>query len=246
MARQFGRLVADRNGVPGELTLAPDAAALADRLGRGEAQLAVFHGFEFAWARRRHPGLRALAVAVTRQRRPTALVVARADAGLDGFAALKGKTLAVPEGTKEYCRLYLERQAPRDRAPDAPGRVTHPASIEDALEDVIDHQADAAVVDAASLEAFRSLKPARAARLRVAASSPQFPAAVVAYCEGSLDDATLTHLKRGLLNAGQTPQGTRVLTLWQLEAFEAPPADYEQQLAEVLREYPPPEAARSK
>jgi ABC-type phosphate/phosphonate transport system substrate-binding protein len=243
MARPFARLVADRAGAPGELALTPDAVALADRLGRGELDLAVFHGFELAWARQRFPGLRPLVVAVTRRRRPAAVVVARADRPGDGFAALQGRTVAVPKGTKEYCRLFLDRRGPHGAAdPHAFGRVTEPANVEDALDDVVDGQADAALVDGTSLDCYRSLKPARAAKLKEAVTSDPFPAAAVA-CRGGLDGAVLERVRQGLLAAGQTRPGARVLSLWQLEAFEAPPADYDEQLAESLRAYPPPAGA---
>ena len=43
-----------------------------------------------------------------------------------------------------------------------------------------------------------------------------------------------------LLDAGQTPRGRQMLTLWKLTGFEPVPADYAQTLADIVRAYPPP------
>jgi ABC-type phosphate/phosphonate transport system substrate-binding protein len=238
IAKPFNRLMAEQTGMAGEVTLAADAEVLARQIDQGHTHLGVFQGFEFAWARLKHPNLQPLVVAVGKQRKPTALIVVRSDSTIDGLAALKGKTVAVAKGTKEYCRLYLERRGPQGDG--CTPKLTEPASIEDALDDVVDGSADAAVVDGASLDCFKTLKPGRAAKLKVSATSGPFPAAVIAYRRGELDPTILQRFEHGLITANRTRQGVNLLGLWRLQGFEAPPADYEQHLTETLKAYPPP------
>jgi len=67
-----------------------------------------------------------------------------------------------------------------------------------------------------------------------------FPAAVVAYRPGILDEATLKRFREGMMNANRTILGRQMLTLWKLTAFEEVPQDYEKVLSEILKTYPAP------
>ena len=43
------------------------------------------------------------------------------------------------------------------------------------------------------------------------------------------------------MRTSQTDDGQRLLTLWKLTAFEAIPADYQQNLTDIRKGYPGPE-----
>jgi ABC-type phosphate/phosphonate transport system substrate-binding protein len=240
----FGALMQSQTGLSGELVQVPGPDALGRQLARGQVELGVFHGFEFAWARTTNPGLRPLMIAVNQQRHLRAYVVVGSASGISTLADLRGKGLALPHGTREHCRLFLDRRC--EACGPTPerffSRLTTPANLEDALDDVVDNLVQATVVDGVALESFKRRKPARFARLKVIQESEVFPAAVVAYQPGTLDEATLERFRSGLVNARKTALGRQLLTLWKLTGFEPVPNDYEQTLAAIAKAYPPPGA----
>ena len=69
-----------------------------------------------------------------------------------------------------------------------------------------------------------------------------FPAAVIAYRPGILDEATLKKFRDGMLGADQTILGKQMLTLWKLTAFAPVPDDYDQTLLDIVKTYPAPTA----
>ena len=115
-----------------------------------------------------------------------------------------------------------------------------PPTVEDALDDVVDNVVQAAVVDGVSLNCYKQRKPSRCEQLKVVERSEIFPAAVVAYHPGILDQATLERFRQGMINANKGALGRQFMTLWKLTAFEPVPPDYEQTLADILKAYPQP------
>ena len=67
-----------------------------------------------------------------------------------------------------------------------------------------------------------------------------FPATVVAYHPGILDEAALRSIRAALKKSPDTPEGRQMLTLWKLTGFEDVPKDYDKDLADILKTYPPP------
>jgi ABC-type phosphate/phosphonate transport system substrate-binding protein len=241
MMQPFGALMEAQTGVGGELVAGGDADVLGQSLAADKVRLGVFHGIEFAWARLKHPQLRPLVIAVNQQRQLYAHVIVRTDNPAAGLADLKDKSLAVPRQTKEHCRVFVyHRCRQRGQEPDAFfSAMPAPASVEDALDDVVDREVEAAVVDGVALECYQRRKPGRFAKLKTVHQSEAFPAAVVAYRPGAIEDATLERFRAGLLGAHQTSLGRQMLTLWKLTGFEAVPAGYEQNLASIAKAYPP-------
>jgi hypothetical protein len=84
-----------------------------------------------------------------------------------------------------------------------------------------------------SKEAYRKLKPGRAARLRTLLRSEAFPAAVVAYHPGALSEDLLTRFRDGLMAAGSTRRGQRLLEMCRITAFQAVPDNYEEMLKAI-------------
>lgn len=248
MMQPFGAILESQTGLAGAMVPAGDAGHLGQLLAEDKVHLGVFHGFEYGWARLKYPQLRPLVIAVNQQRKLQALILVRADAAPGAFAALKSKKLALPAHSREHCHLYLERcckqcgQEPKGFF----GQVTTPDNIEDALDDVVDGLADAVVVDSVSLECYRRRKAARLARLKVLQQSETFPAAVVAYHPGALDDDTFTKFRDGMINANKGALGRQFLTLWKLTGFEPIPNDFDQTVAAIVKAYPPPPSPAGK
>ncbi len=238
----FRDLMDADTGQTGEISTVPDAFALAKQLDAGEVQLGVMPGFQLAWVRAKYPRLRPLTLAVNQDLRLHAFLVVRKDSPAAGVAALKGKTLALPDGTRDHCRLFLERLPPVAGKPEAFfGKITRPTNTEDALEDVVDGTAAAALVDDVALRRFARRKPDRSAQLKELEQSVAFPATAVVYAVGGgLDDDLLGRFRRAMLNVHKTVKGQRVIELWKLSNFAPVPRDYEQMLTAIAKTYPPP------
>ncbi len=240
LARPLKALMESQTGLTGELVLAGDHADLGAQLKDGKVQLGVFHGFEFAWARLKNPGLKPLVIAVSQHRLLHAHLVVRKDSLVHGCCDLKGKVIALPRMSREHCHLYLERRCPGGADPAGFfSRITHPSSADDALGDVVDGLAQAAIVDQIALDDYQQSRPARANQLRVLHQSEPFPAAVVAYQEGTLDDVTLHRFRDGMIGADKTERGQRLLKMCRITRFEEMPADYTRLLEDIARAYPP-------
>src|SRR5262249_4036891 len=156
------------------------------------------------------------------------LVVGR-DCKAEGIADLRGKTLALPKLSREHCRLYLERRCVQPGVCPAKyyGQVTEPGDAEEALDNVVDGTAQAAVIDALAFEAYQRLKAGRCGKLRILQQSEPFPAAVVAYHPGGLPDESLKCLREGMMGAKNNRRGQQMLELCRITSFEGIPDDYD-------------------
>src|SRR5262249_16207139 len=142
---------------------------LALQLKGQTVHLGVFHGFEFAWARKTNPDLKPLMIAIAGKRATRAILVVPHGSPMAKTEDLQGKTLALPLLVREHCRLFVERRCIPDGSPMGKwfGRVTTPKTSECALDDVADGYAQATVVDDVELTAYRNAHPKTAERLRV-------------------------------------------------------------------------------
>ena len=242
MMTPFGAVMQAQTGVRGELVPGGDVNVLADQMAQDKIQLGVFHGIEFAWARLKHPELRPLAVAVNQDRHVRAMLVVRVDNPSVEALQLHDQILALPQQSKLHCHLFADKccDASHKCAAQFFGKVTTPPNSEEALDDVVDKVAAAAVVDGVAFESYKRRKPGRVSKLRVVLTSEIFPTAVIAFKPGSVDEATLNKFREGLVGANHNIMGRQMLTLWKLTAFEAVPDDYETTLVEIIKTYPPP------
>jgi ABC-type phosphate/phosphonate transport system substrate-binding protein len=237
---EFKTILQRETGRPGESLTVKDATALAEQLLRKEVQIGACLGYEFAWVKEKHPELRPLVVAVNQQRYVKALLLVKADGPVKDFAALRGTTLAQARKTKAFCGLFVERrcrQAGSDLK-DFFGQVAAAASVEEAIDDVVDGAAQAVLVDSVGLERYQARKPARFAKLRELERSPPFPPTAVFYLAGGVDESTLDRYRKALLKLDQTPKGQQILLEWKLTRFEPVPTDYEPRLQEIRKHYP--------
>jgi ABC-type phosphate/phosphonate transport system substrate-binding protein len=242
--KAYQNLMQSRLGLPVEAMLVANATTVADRLDRGEAQLGVFQGFEFAWAKVKHPDLQPLVVAVPYHEIRVCLVV-RADSRAESLADLRSDKVAIPAGTRDYVRLFLDKLRSAEPANSHQVEIVKPADADDALEDVIDGKLSGALVTHASLASFQDLKPGRYSRLKVLARSETFPFAVVAYKKGAVDPSLLKRCCDGLSGAEKDGRACVPLRLMRLKGFAPVPTDYSERLDDILRAYPPPNDGKS-
>jgi ABC-type phosphate/phosphonate transport system substrate-binding protein len=241
MMRPFKSLLETQTGITGNIIASGDCDRLGAELRADHVQLGVFHGVEFAWARQKNPRLKPLLIAVNHQPVLRANLLVRRNSRVETVEDLRGKVVALPRLSREHCRLYLERRCtgPGGCPDNYFARVTGPHDSEDALDELYEGKADAAVIDAVDWEQYRKDKPRRSAQLRSLQESEPFPPAVVAYYPGGLDEGLLIRLRDGMIGAKSTPRGQQLLHLCRITSFEEVPADYEQMLASIVRAYPP-------
>jgi ABC-type phosphate/phosphonate transport system substrate-binding protein len=241
----FSALMKAQTGLSNELAAPAPVAELAQQLEDGRLDFAIVQGVEFAWARQQHPRLRSLLILVNERPYRRAHLVVRQDSDATCWAELKGKALAVPAQSREHCLLFYER--PCKSLGQEPehffAKILKTPTLEDALDDVIEGQAQAAVVDEVGLEAYARRKPGRFAKLKELARSELFPDSVVAYRAGALDEHTLHRCREGLLGADKQAQGRLLLMFWRVTSFAPLPAGFEDRLVEIAKAYPAPSQA---
>ncbi|VTS00992.1 phosphate/phosphite/phosphonate ABC transporter substrate-binding protein [Tuwongella immobilis] len=240
VSKPFEQLLTAHTGMNGSMNLYAEADEMARKIRAGELELGVFHGYEFAWMKQKHPELEPLVVAVPMYRKSYACIVVGENSNVTCMADLAGKSVAMPNGVKEFARLYFDRGCNCETGKIKFDKVTNPLSTEDALDDVVDGIVDACVVDATALQSFANRKSGRYKRLKIACESIHFPMTVIACKKGSLSDTLVTRIKAGLTSAQSTAQGRTMMGLWKLAGFEAIPGDFEAQLQRTLKQYPAP------
>ena len=240
----FKAVMRDSTGLCGELAVGADAFSVARDLSGGKLQLGVFHGFEFAWVQQKHPELKPLMIAVNSERTVTAYLLVRKEGAPDSFAGLRGKELGMPKGTKEHCRLYLDRICRGDATcatKDYFAHIVSSANVETALDDLCLGKFDAVIVDSICMEFYKDLKPGCFNRLKVLTHSEVFAPPVIAYREGAVSSETLAKFRNGLRSADKTEMGREMLKMWKITSFDPVPANFAQLLSDSIKAYPPPE-----
>ncbi len=240
----FAMLMQQQTGLTGQIIADGEYTNLSQDLATDKVQLGVFHGVEFAWARLLHPDLKPLMIAVVQQPHLRAFLIVRSDNEAHSLADLKDADLALSRGTREHCRLFLDKYCRKEGHEPKQffGKITCPSNPEDALDKVFEEEVQATVVDNVALESYKRRKPGRFEQLQPMLISEMFPAGVVAYHPGAIDPETLRRFREGMSTANQSALGRQLMTLWKLTAFEPVPADYEKNLTDIAKAYPPPEA----
>jgi len=239
-------LVHSQTGLKSELVLVPTPDEMQSQMQAGRIQFGVFFGFEYAWVQQKSQGLQPLMVAAPVHRPLQAFLIVHATSLAKSLADLKGQTLAVPTGTRDHTRLYAERSCRKEGKAVAEyfGRIVNPPNAEEALHDVADNKTvQAALVDWAGLQCFRARNEGRFKMIKVLEQSQPFPESVVAIWPGAIAPNVVASFKTGMQNARATPLGRQLLTLMAISGFEPVPPNYQQQLAECVKAYPPPELA---
>lgn len=234
--KEFSDLVRDFAGLKCTVTEGINPETSARQLDDEKWHLGVFHGVEFAWVMGKHPKLKPLMIAATRDEPVKALLMVLKDSPVKSLSDLKGKTIS--RMRLLHCRLFSDKEA--GNMMNFFGDVKQTRSVEDALSAVLDGKAEGAVIDTPSLAFYKSIQPGRFKKLRIAAESVAFPPAVIVYHEGTLSDAYLKHLRDSMLKVNQTERGREALENFQVTGFQLVPAGFEQQLKDILQAYPAP------
>lgn len=234
--------IKEETGMDNEIARQKDWKELTDKMVKGEMDVGVYQGYEYAWAQERHADLKPLALAVNVYTYPTAYVVTNRNNKAQKFADLQGQSLAIPLTGQRFLRLFVERQseaAAKKSAEKFFTKIATPDNTEDALDDTVDGVVGAMVVDRAALEAFRRRKPARFRNLKEVIQSPPVLPTLAAYYGNHLDQATLARLRTGLLEANRKEKGETLLTLFRFTGFVDPPSDFDKVLGETRKAFPP-------
>lgn len=235
---EFPDLVKEFTSINSILIQGADPFSAGKKLAAGEWHLGVFQGVEFAWAQSKDKKLQPLTIAVNKQKTIQALLVAAKDSQIASFADLKGKEVHVLMA-REHCRLYAEKGA-GGAAEQFFGKLLPTNNTEEALDNILRGKVQASIVDNSALESYEELQPGRFKRLKVAAKSESFPAAVIAHYEGTLSQQLLNKFRDGMLQANQTEKGRDAMANFRIASFEVVPPDYQRQLDDIVKAYPAP------
>lgn len=238
MSKPLRDLMGKKSGLDGQVEILGDAHTLAEKMTAKQVQFGVFHGFEYAWIAQKHPDIVPLVVTIPPGRKVQACVVVQKDSPTTKLADLKEEVVSIPRGAKAHCLLFLDTQRAGLPTTTAKPKANPGKTAEEVLDAVILGDSAAALVDNAALAGYQSLQPGAYKQLRVLCESEKFPPAVIAYRRGSVDDATIAQVKQSLVTAHQSVTSRPLMMLWNLKGFEAIPADYSQQLAEIRKAYP--------
>jgi ABC-type phosphate/phosphonate transport system substrate-binding protein len=242
MAQPFNTLMKTQTGMKGDMIRSGDALALGKDLAEQKVQLGIFLGYEFAWAKQKYPELEPLMIVINQHKELHAFIVIRADSELTKLSELKDQALALGKGIRPHCHLFLDKCC-KDHCQCEPCnlcKLANTSSMEDALDDVVEGQAQATLVDSVAWESYQRRKPSRFAQLKIFEESGIFPAAVVAHKPGVLTADQIEKFKKGMATAHESVLGRQLLTLWKITNFEPVPENYSQTLKDIVVVYPPP------
>jgi ABC-type phosphate/phosphonate transport system substrate-binding protein len=239
----FTHLMESQTGMKGRVLLLSSPDEVGKNLAENKIQLAVFHGFEFAWEQNKHPEFKPLVIVVKDQNaKLMAQVIVANDGSVNKLEDLKGQPVAIPRGTPEHCRLFLSRRTRSigHRQEKFFGAFSTPPHVAAALDDVVSGKVKATVVDSVAWNNYQWMNPQKAAKLKPLMQSEQFPTGVIAYKEGGLPEADLKRYRDGLTHAHEKSDGMQLMMLWKMKRFDVAPADFQQSLADIAKAYPPP------
>jgi len=240
MSKPLRDMIRKQTGLTGEVEICPDAFALADKMKAKQLHLGVYHGYEFAWLHAAHPELIPLVITVPPAKVLQACVVVHKDAKATCVGDLAGETVLVPRGTKAHCLLYLDSLRAGLPATTAKPQAKSTLTSEEALDAVINGDSAAALLDASAILGYKNLQPGAFQHLKVLCESPTFPPTVLAYTQGALSESTVAKVRTLLTGASQNAAGKPLLMMWNVKGFEDVPADYEEHLARIAKEFPAP------
>ncbi len=238
----LSELVNIQTGIRAQFTVVKDGADMAKRLKEDDLQLGVLHGIEYAWIKDKHPELQPLVLPYNQTIKLKSYLLVRNDCEAKCLEDLKGKTLALPKKTLNHCHLFLHKSIQETGGnPSAYfGPSASPASIEDAIEAVIEGAAVMTVVDGVALDTYKSRKPGRAAKLKVLKESCVFPTAAIIYKPTDANKEMAKKFHDGMITAHEKVMGRQLLTLWRLTNFGTVTPEYPQMLKDILKDYPEP------
>ena len=228
----------------GDLDCKHDAVTITKKLDRKELDFALLHGHEFAWLQKDNPDLKPVVVAQGKNPAEEVYLVVHKDCAATSIADLRGKKIDIPAGSKAYCRVFLDRLC-ADNARSVP--AMHFSAMEKSespaagLDAVCRQKCDAVLVDGYMLEFYKDVRgPVFDKHLRVLKQSEAFPHPIIVYKEGRVDEATVKHVREGMLKVHTNFLGRSLMTLAKFEQFVPMTDGYAKQLESVRASYPAP------
>lgn len=244
-ARPFKETIQKTAGLHGSLSIVEDYKVLAKQLEEKKLDIAVFHGFEYAWIKEANPDLIPFVVTVPNCGKVQACLVVNVASNAKEPKDLKGECIAIHKGMKAHCQMFLDqlrRDLPSDCCrPMKPEGA--PVIADEVLDNVASGYCEAAMVDISSLEAYKNSKPGLGKQLKVLKESELLPSAVVVCRKGSLTPAQIKAISTGLFNCDKNAQGRMFLMFWNLKCFDAPNPEYFELLAKCKIAHPEPKEA---
>ncbi|QVL33035.1 PhnD/SsuA/transferrin family substrate-binding protein [Telmatocola sphagniphila] len=235
----FNKIVYDTTGMNSLVTHDRDWASVAEKLEKGDYEVAVFLGHEFAWAKEKYPDFEPMVCSAPLHKTQQAFFIVKYDNEAKSIADLKDSKIALPHGFVDHSLLYFQSQVRKCLGDDCKlNGVYCPETIEDALNDVINGKASMALTDSASWEYFQNNQPGRASNLKVMCSSEVFPAACIAYRKGKLNPNTVDQMTNGLIGASKNANALALLRMIKLQGFEPISKTYNDELKKIAQLYP--------
>jgi ABC-type phosphate/phosphonate transport system substrate-binding protein len=244
----FKSVMKKATDLDGNITSKLTSTEIADKLAAKQLDFGIFHAHEFAWAQKKYPEIKPLMIAADKQPVEQVYIIVHKSDGIKSFADLRGKKIDVPLGTKEHCRLFLQKRC-ADVGAKMPGDffagIEKSDSKKVALDKVAQEKVAAALIDRNGLEFYKDIRgPVFEKNMRVLEQSGDFPPAVLAYLPNGIDAKILDQFKTGLLKVHTIPEGKEMMKSWNVDEFQIAPADYAKTAAALLKAYPPPGSAK--
>jgi ABC-type phosphate/phosphonate transport system substrate-binding protein len=243
-ARPFKEMIQKTLGMDGSLVKAKDYKVLADQLKAKQVDIALFHGFEYAWIKEKTTEKELIPLVVTLPKcgKVQACLVVNVASKATGPKDVKG--VAIHKGLKAHCQMFLDRireGLPEDRCCPIEVKGTLPTP-----EEVLDNVAsgcgncDAALVDISSLLSYRRDKPGLGGCLKVLTESELLPAAVIVCRKEAFKQSQLDAIAKGLLECTKEAPGRMFVMFWNLKGFGTVNEEYRELVEKTLKAYPPP------
>src|SRR4051812_22930270 len=99
-----------RTGLDCEFVVVLSSSDLGRQLSDGRLQFGLCQGFEFGWMKMKEPRLQALMVALPVHRPLKAFLVVASSNPVKNLCELKGKILAIPNGSHAIVSLFADRK----------------------------------------------------------------------------------------------------------------------------------------
>jgi len=241
MAANFQAVLKEQSGLDGQLVIVETAEELQKKLDAGEVRLGAFHGFEFAWMKHKNPDLVPLMLASPDPDALRSVLVVAKGSSAKPIADLPEQKLGMTKSCPEHSRLFLERTCNKlqSTTKEMFPTIQQPKSVEELFDEVVDGKLPVGLVERNGLKMFERRKPARFSKLRVLEESAPFPPGVLAFVRGKLGESTQKAFRDGMNNTDKSEQGRHLIQQMKIKRFENVPADFDKQLAESLKAFPP-------
>jgi ABC-type phosphate/phosphonate transport system substrate-binding protein len=238
-AKPFQGMFQKQTGMKGDIVIAKDFDDMTGKLRGRELDVAVLHGYEYAWVQK-DASLVPLLVTVPTSKLEGCLVV-NVNCKAESPRDLKGECVAIPPATKAHCRVYHDRL--RQKLPEGCccakiGNV----SVEEALDACASGKCEAVLADASALVSYQRNKPGVGSQLKVLDKSEPFPSAVIVYRKDAFGEETAKKIRDGLMKGVSTAQGQLLTGLWRLKGFAEISPAYRAELERSLKAFPAPPA----